>query len=387
MQRHRGEQRLNGVAPAAHAERLGDGRDDQSAGPGAGRGRRTRPRPGSSADARVATSIASRVLPTPPGPVRVTSRTSSRRSRAVTSASSRSRPISDVSGRGKDPVGVARLKSSSAIALPTCVSTVRGSANCRAHRVRAGLGQRGSGHGQARSGSRRRVPDGLAGDGDGLLCVSAWPADRAFKPVISEGVAESGDNPVVVGTVRLIDLGTDRSANCRGGASRLSPAGLAAGRRDVCQVGELDGDPYRSSRSRRSVRASRRCARRVPLAPLIGERAQRPGVIAVPAQTRPRDKRSAPPPQSVLARSGCPALAGPVGEVVEHAAGPPCRAERPERGEAASRGGSIDRDRREPGDGHPGRTEPCQAEWVRECVVECELSSSRASAVCSPPGS
>ncbi len=43
---------------------------------------------------------ASRVLPTPPGPVSVTSRISGRRSRAHTAARSRSRPISGVSGIG-----------------------------------------------------------------------------------------------------------------------------------------------------------------------------------------------------------------------------------------------------------------------------------------------
>ncbi len=43
-----------------------------------------------------ATSMASRVLPVPPVPVNVTSRTSGRRSRSVTSRISRSRPMSDV---------------------------------------------------------------------------------------------------------------------------------------------------------------------------------------------------------------------------------------------------------------------------------------------------
>ena len=47
-----------------------------------------------------AAARASRVLPTPPGPVRVSSRTSSRRSRSVIAATSRSRPISGVSGWG-----------------------------------------------------------------------------------------------------------------------------------------------------------------------------------------------------------------------------------------------------------------------------------------------
>ncbi len=47
-----------------------------------------------------ATSIASRVFPTPPGPVSVTRRISGRRSRARTASSSRSRPTSGVSGKG-----------------------------------------------------------------------------------------------------------------------------------------------------------------------------------------------------------------------------------------------------------------------------------------------
>src|SRR5690242_19111929 len=44
---------------------------------------------------------ASRVLPTPPGPVSVTSETSSRSRRSLTAATRRSRPISEVRGRGK----------------------------------------------------------------------------------------------------------------------------------------------------------------------------------------------------------------------------------------------------------------------------------------------
>ena len=56
-----------------------------------------------SGKSRAASSVtrkAIRVLPTPPGPVRVTSGTSSRRKRARTAASSRSRPIKGVRGRG-----------------------------------------------------------------------------------------------------------------------------------------------------------------------------------------------------------------------------------------------------------------------------------------------
>src|SRR5215207_8373688 len=52
-----------------------------------------------------------RVLPTPPGPVNVSSRTSSRRSRSHRVASSRSRPTSEVSGVGRfvNPAGEVAL--------------------------------------------------------------------------------------------------------------------------------------------------------------------------------------------------------------------------------------------------------------------------------------
>ena len=49
---------------------------------------------------RWATVRANRVLPTPPGPVRVSSRTSGRRKSATSVAISRSRPTNGVSGRG-----------------------------------------------------------------------------------------------------------------------------------------------------------------------------------------------------------------------------------------------------------------------------------------------
>src|SRR3954447_11520263 len=52
------------------------------------------------------------VLPTPPGPVSVTRRTSSRRSWAATSRTSRSRPTSGVNGRGSDACDVARFERS-----------------------------------------------------------------------------------------------------------------------------------------------------------------------------------------------------------------------------------------------------------------------------------
>ena len=48
-----------------------------------------------------ATAIASRVLPDPPGPVNVTNRTPAEPTRAVSSATSPSRPTSGVAGRGR----------------------------------------------------------------------------------------------------------------------------------------------------------------------------------------------------------------------------------------------------------------------------------------------
>src|SRR3954447_9994004 len=52
-----------------------------------------------------AAATARRVLPTPPGPVRVTRRTTGSRNRATISARSPSRPISGVSGVGSERVG------------------------------------------------------------------------------------------------------------------------------------------------------------------------------------------------------------------------------------------------------------------------------------------
>ena len=61
----------------------------------------TRRRPGSSSAASAAACSASRVLPVPPGPVSVSSRTSSRPSSPRRSASSRSRPTNGVAGTGR----------------------------------------------------------------------------------------------------------------------------------------------------------------------------------------------------------------------------------------------------------------------------------------------
>ena len=53
---------------------------------------------------RAATAMASRVLPTPPGPVSVSNRTSSRRSSATSDTISVSRPMREVSGAGRSAV-------------------------------------------------------------------------------------------------------------------------------------------------------------------------------------------------------------------------------------------------------------------------------------------
>ena len=59
------------AAHLAQTQRLGDGGDDESQARGGDRGARTRPRPGTASATSAATWMASRVLPTPPGPVRV----------------------------------------------------------------------------------------------------------------------------------------------------------------------------------------------------------------------------------------------------------------------------------------------------------------------------
>src|SRR5207248_2612515 len=61
---------------------------------------------------QVAKASARRVLPTPPVPVKVSKRTSGRASRVQAAASSRSRPMSEVSGKGR--VEVDRLTISEA---------------------------------------------------------------------------------------------------------------------------------------------------------------------------------------------------------------------------------------------------------------------------------
>ena len=82
------------------AERLGDRRRARTRGRAGPRGRpRTRP-PGTIRPSDAAASIASRVLPAPPGPVSVTSRAPPS-IRARTSASSRSRPTNALAGRGR----------------------------------------------------------------------------------------------------------------------------------------------------------------------------------------------------------------------------------------------------------------------------------------------
>ena len=82
-----------------HAERLRHGRGDQ--GRVADRRERDKAVPSANSSANsAATWIASRVLPTPPGPVRVSRRTSGRRSNSRMAASSRSRPTSGVRGSG-----------------------------------------------------------------------------------------------------------------------------------------------------------------------------------------------------------------------------------------------------------------------------------------------
>ena len=50
-----------------------------------------------------AAAMARRVLPTPPGPVKVSRRTAGSRTRETTAASSWSRAIRSVNGRGRDP--------------------------------------------------------------------------------------------------------------------------------------------------------------------------------------------------------------------------------------------------------------------------------------------
>ena len=85
------ERLLLRVSPA---EGAGDRRADERRRPRAGRGRRSNAVRRSSSRSSRAASRASRVLPVPPGPVRVTRRTSGRRAAsAVTAASSSSRPI------------------------------------------------------------------------------------------------------------------------------------------------------------------------------------------------------------------------------------------------------------------------------------------------------
>ena len=85
--------------PARSPRRRGRGRGSRRG--GRRRRRRRSPRRGASATRR-----ARRVLPTPPGPVRVRRRTPSSPSRAQTAAASRSRPISGVSGTGRLGAGV-----------------------------------------------------------------------------------------------------------------------------------------------------------------------------------------------------------------------------------------------------------------------------------------
>ena len=90
----------SGIVPGLPApQRLKDGRRHQLRGPDRGEGTKATPSAESGAHCS-ATAIARRVLPTPPGPVSVSRRTSGRRSSARRVASSTSRPISRVRGTG-----------------------------------------------------------------------------------------------------------------------------------------------------------------------------------------------------------------------------------------------------------------------------------------------
>ena len=96
------------VGEFAQVQGVGDRRDDEVGIADRGEGDEDRA-VGEAASNSAATSIARRVLPTPPGPVSVTRRTSGRRSRSRTAATSRSRPTSGVSGRGRVLTRVAGL--------------------------------------------------------------------------------------------------------------------------------------------------------------------------------------------------------------------------------------------------------------------------------------
>ena len=81
---------------------------------------RTTPRSGTNANAAVAASNASRVLPLPPGPVRVTSRPSP--SASSTSASSARRPTNESTGAGRLFVAVSVRNGGKSRGSDGCVS-------------------------------------------------------------------------------------------------------------------------------------------------------------------------------------------------------------------------------------------------------------------------
>src|SRR5215207_5430089 len=93
--------------------------------------RSTKVTPSGKSSATIAAALkASRVLPTPPGPVKVRRGTSSRTNRSRTAASSRSRPISGVRGGTSD--GKRLTESSIAMARLQRVTTIR---QCTAYRI------------------------------------------------------------------------------------------------------------------------------------------------------------------------------------------------------------------------------------------------------------
>ena len=110
------------LSPSAAATVVGT----SSAAPTAARSanRTPSPKPGPS---RLAASTASLVFPTPPGPVRVTSRTPSLSTRSATALASWSRPISGVAGTGSAPASGAwsGTRSGDAISNRSLSSTAR----------------------------------------------------------------------------------------------------------------------------------------------------------------------------------------------------------------------------------------------------------------------
>ncbi len=154
--------------------------------------------PPNSAAARRAASSASRVLPTPPGPVRVSSRMRPEVSAATTSPSSRRRPTN---GGPASPAD-ARVESGTAGAAPPGRAAAASAARCASSSARASARARTvCGYGRRRS-PRSRAP----------IALAVSPARSASSSWVSAAASRRPRNRDANSPTSLPSIGRDASS-------------------------------------------------------------------------------------------------------------------------------------------------------------------------------